>query len=288
MISEQIPQEVLELIQAAEEEQAQQLAAAEYKQAAEKQERFEKNAKEISDLLERVGHLIPDVLFPYLQLEGVSPSDYQVAWYERVLEFNVPGLAPIAMIFSINKDEEAVFESWMVAGVDTFEWDSETDLYKKAGFSFREGRYERKKADKTNLKQVLWAAKDCAKEKEERQIRLDQETVRYQIREEKRKQEDARQVAEEEALFKAIKNDPVAIQMLKAFILLRDERSIFEQRIEEMGEEMYGMENRWSRKAADLRRQADEAERRARDEQSRLQSDLDDAEAELKKAKRGW
>jgi len=55
-----------------------------------------------------------------------------------------------------------------------------------------------------------------------------------------------------------------------------------------MSDEMYGMEDRWSRKAADLRRQADEYQRHAEDEKSRLQSDLDDAESKLKNAKRGW
>lgn len=288
MSSELIPQDIQALIQIAEEERDQERVAAEYKQAAEKKDILEKYAKEIKELLEKVQHLIPDVLFPYLELEDINPSDYEVAWYERVLEFNVPGLAPIAMVFNIDKEDEATFESWMLAGVDTFEWDSETDLYKKAGFSFRHGRYERQKADKTNIRQVLWAAKDCAREKEERQIQLDKDTIRYLKKQERQQQEKSLQVAEEEALFNALIKDPVAIHMLKAFVLLRDERSMFEQRIEEMDGEMMSMEDRWSRKASDLRRQADEAERRARDEQSRLQNDLDDAESKLKKVQRGY
>jgi hypothetical protein len=95
-------------------------------------------------------------------------------------------------------------------------------------------------------------------------------------------------VAEETALFNAIKDDPIAIHMLKAFVLLCDERNAFEQRINEMDEFMFGIEERWSRRAADLRRQAEDIERRAQDEQYRLQSDLDDAESKLKKAQRGW
>ena len=40
--------------------------------------------------------------------------------------------------------------------------------------------------------------------------------------------------------------------------------------------------------AAQPLRAADDDERRARDEQSRLQSDLEDAEAKLKTVQRGW
>jgi hypothetical protein len=54
---------------------------------------------------------------------------------------------------------------------------------------------------------------------------------------------------------------------------------------------MYSMEEHWSRTAANLRRQADEAEHRAADEKSRLESELYDTEEKLKKAERqnrGW
>ena len=116
-----------------------------------------------------------------------------------------------------------------------------------------------------------------------------EEKISQKIDEEK-EQKRAAELAEEEALLQALKNDPVAIHMLKAFVLLRDERGAFEQRLEEMGEEVYSIENHYSRKAADLRRQADEAERRASEKESSLrslQNDLDDAEEKLKKAQRG-
>ena len=76
--------------------------------------------------------------------------------------------------------------------------------------------------------------------------------------------------------------------MLKAFVFLRDERSTFEQRLQDADETMSSIENRWSNRAEELRRQADDADRRAEDERRRLQDDLDDAEAKLKKAERGW
>jgi len=103
-----------------------------------------------------------------------------------------------------------------------------------------------------------------------------------------REQEQAKEQAEEQALFDAIKDDPIAIHMLKAFVFLRDERSTFEQRLYDADEKMASIENRWSRRAEELRRQADDADRRAEDECRRLQDDLDDAEAKLRKAERGW
>lgn len=104
--------------------------------------------------------------------------------------------------------------------------------------------------------------------------------------------EDRKARTEEQALLDAIKDDPILVQLIKTFILVREERSRFESRIYEADETMYSMEERWSRRAADLRRQADDAQRRADDEKYRLQSDLDDAEEQLKKAKQqaqhGW
>jgi hypothetical protein len=97
-----------------------------------------------------------------------------------------------------------------------------------------------------------------------------------------------RQKSEEQALFDAIKSDAIAVNLLKAFVLLRDERSHFETRLQEADETMYSIEDRWTRKATELRRQADEFQRRAEDERHRLESDLDDAEAKLKKVERGW
>jgi hypothetical protein len=140
---------------------------------------------------------------------------------------------------------------------------------------------------------VKWeAAKEEALHRYNQQEASDQETeARRAEMILARDARDAQEKAEELALFDAIKEDAVALNMLKAFVLLRDERSHFEQRLSDADETMYSMENRWSRRAAELRNQAEDAERRAQDEKSRLQSDLDDAEDKLKKAERaarGW
>lgn len=283
-------QEILALISIAEEEQATQQEQNEADALAEAEKATEALVEQAKQLFEKVKHLIPDVILPYLLVDGRVPGHGDSNWWEKSLEFHIPGLAPIAMFFAgvIREDEQPKLSYWLVAGVCDLDWDQKTDICKTAGFSFESEFSYKAKAGETNLRQVLLAAKIAFENKEDRQIELDQSIVRHHKRMEKREQEEARVISEEQALFEVIKNDPIAIHMLKAFILLRDERSAFEQRLEEMGEEMYGMENRWSRKAEELRHQAEYAERRARDEQSRLQSDLDDAEAKLKKAERGW
>lgn len=103
-----------------------------------------------------------------------------------------------------------------------------------------------------------------------------------------RAEQKAHEKAEEAALLDSLKSDPIALHLLKAFVLLRTERSHFDEQLSEIDEAMCSIENHWSRRAEELRRQADEAERRADDDRLRMQSDLDDAESKLKKAQRGW
>jgi hypothetical protein len=283
------PQEIIALIQCAEEEEEKQQAEAEALETTKAVEVRKEREAETTLLLDKVKHLIPDVLFPYLVF-GERTGGRNEAWYEKTLEFQVPGLAPIAMVFTgvIRDDEEPKLAHWIVAGVSESDWDEDADLCKKAVFSLDNNHADGAPAKETNIRKVLWVAKKSFEDKESRQIELDQAIVRKHKRNEMRAQKEAKKISEEQALFDAIKNDPVAVHMLKAFILLRDERSAFEQRLEEMGDEMYGMENRWSYKAAELRRQADDAQRRANDELRRLENDLDDAESKLKKVQRGW
>jgi hypothetical protein len=115
-----------------------------------------------------------------------------------------------------------------------------------------------------------------------------------QLREQNRNADQAIQMqareTEEKALFEAFENDPVAIQLLKAFLMIRQERNMFEERISNADETLCSVEERWSRKAADLRRQANDAERHANLEHEHarnLEDEKDDIEKRLKKAERG-
>jgi hypothetical protein len=105
------------------------------------------------------------------------------------------------------------------------------------------------------------------------------------IRDELKHQEEQR---EEQVLLDILQHDPVAMAMLKAFVLIHQERSSLTAQIDDANNSLYSMEEHWSRKAVELRRQAEEAQRHAEEERWRLQSDLDDAESKLKKAQRGW
>lgn len=284
-----IPEEIKFMIESFERAKAIEQDAKELAELVKAKKIKEDSETQLRELLEKVEHLIPAFIFPYLIPS--FESDLNIEWWKRMLVFHVPGLAPIAMFFTgiIRDDEKPKVDSWCVAGVADLDWDEDIDLCRTAGFSF--STIDKVDADISNIYELLWVAKKSFEDKEVRQIELDQAIVRYHKRIEKQEKEKAHQVSEEQALFDAIKNDPIAIHMLKAFILLRDERSAFEQRLEEMGEEMYSIENHYSRKAADLRRQADEAERRASEKESNLrslQNDLDDTEEKLKKAQRGW
>lgn len=291
-MSNQIPEEVITLIGAYEEAQRIEKENKEREQQRLTEETNAKGKAIVDGWIEKAFQNIPKWLRQYYVSEASNFDFHRViqGWdheKDMVLSFNIPGLAQIQF--------------------RNGEWRSETSGWNR-GYEDAEPyiHFGRDCYWRSSLEATLVVAKGVMQEHQNNLIQYEAEQARYfkqaaedaqleeqigkKIQEEKEKQMEAEQ-AEEDALFQALKNDPVAIHMLKAFVLLRDERSTFEQRLDEMGEEMYSIENHYSRKAADLRRQADEAERRAREEQSRLQSlqsDLDDAEAKLKKVQRGW
>jgi hypothetical protein len=223
-----------------------------------------------------------------------NPSDW--------LYFQVPGLARI--LFA----PQAKDNPWKYQNAhpgETRYWEGET-IYVEPSLSFSDRQYgwtddveyALGMAQKNMKDYQQYVAEyearqeeieqDEASRRNEKQEAVARETdleAKYQAEQEAKERQEQ---AEEAALFDAIKNDPIAIHMLKAFVLLRDERNNFEQRLENADEAIYSIENRWSRRAEELRRQADDAERRAEDDRRRLQDDLDDAEAKIKKANRGW
>lgn len=284
------PTEIIQLIGLADDElkeRAEQLAQKEY--LAQEKARLARQ-RDTEAFCVNVLSIMPDVIRPYLFITDVDIHDekYCLHWSERALEFHVPGLAPFLAVFSIEKDlpNGVSFDGWKIPTVVETDWDEGTDMCLEASYSFRN-----QSVFEDEIKYVLRAALQVAFEREETQNRLNSKHASHIFNNSRRKAEEAAieksRLAEETALLNSIKDDPIAIHLLKAFVLLREERGAFERRIEEMDDQMYGMEDRWSRKAADLRRQADDVERRARDEQSRLQNDLDDAEAKLRKAQRG-
>lgn len=113
-----------------------------------------------------------------------------------------------------------------------------------------------------------WVTKqeEIAREAEQRKVLIQDQEVRGAEKAARREQEQAKEKAEEQALFDAIKDDPVALNMLKTFVLIHEERGSFRDQLENADWALYNMEERHARRAEELRRQADEIERRAEDE----------------------
>ena len=200
------------------------------------------------------------------------------------LEFHIPGLAPI----EFRKGD------WRSAQASTSWREYGPDLPK---LEFNNSSYWRSDLEYTLIEaeQELQSFAQLQKEYQEKmageQRYAEQSTRREEEAKSKRAAEQTIRETEERELFNVFKDDPVAIQLLKAFMMINQERTTFNSQIEDANESMYSMEEGWSRKAADLRRQADDAQRRAEEERDRvssLQSDLDDIENKLKKAQRGW
>lgn len=202
------------------------------------------------------------------------------------LVFRIPGLAPIQ--FEPNR--------WRSAGV-YFKHNYEYGDSDKPTLAFTNGSYWRTDLEFTlgeaemnfnefsakmaEYNQKLEDAQICAEQQEERDADANARHVTEQAASE----------SEERILFNLFKDDPVAISLMKAFLMINQERTTFNTQLEDANETMYSIEQRWTHRAEDLRRQAEHAQRMAdeeRDRVSSLQSDLDDAEGKLKKAQRGW
>lgn len=283
-MNNQIPEEVAVLISKYEEARRIEREDKEREQQRKTEELNAKGKAIVDGWIEKA----PEWLHQYYVSEATNLDYYRVVqgWdheKELTLTFKIPGLAQIQYMDGEWRSESNGWnrgyedsEPYIHFGRDTY-WRSSLESTLLVAKGVMESHQD-------NLSQYeVEQARFFKRITEEAQM---EERVTQRIEEEKEQKQAAEQ-AEEAALLQALRNDPVAIHMLKAFVLLRDERSTFEQRLEEMGEEMYSIENHYSRKAAVLRRQAEDFERKARDEQYRLQSDLEDAEAELKKMKRG-
>lgn len=212
------------------------------------------------------------------------------------LEFHIPGLAPIQFEREKTKGTENFSNLWRSAEMH-FEHSYDYGYSDKPTLTFTNGCYWR-----TDLEFTLSEAEVNFSEFSARMAEYDQKLKDAQIRAEQEEErevkanarhaaEQAARDSEERILFNLFKDDPVAINLMKAFMMINQERTTFNAQLEDASETMYSIEQRWSHRAEDLRRQAEHAQRMAdeeRDRVSSLQSDLDDVEGKLKKAQRGW
>jgi hypothetical protein len=246
---------------------------------------------------------VPEFLHQYLSGTDDQPDYYRIGkgWEtpRDWLHFEIPGLAQI--MFAPNA-KQSPWKYQTASPYDShYSYDGET-TYSEPSLSFSDSQYgwmddldyalagaeaELKKYQKYleewTVKQAEIAkASDLRRHEAELRERRDAEAAAQ------REVETAREKMEEQALFDVIKNDPVVMHLVKAFILVMDERRDFNAQLEGANESAYFMEERYSNRLAELRQQNEAAERNAQYEKDRLQSDLDDAESKLKKAERGW
>jgi hypothetical protein len=215
------PQEILGLIQWAEEEIGRKTSLLETERVLENQSKKHKDKQEAEALYKSV--TIPDVIRPFVVIENTRDVEkYERYFNERILEFQIPGLAPIAMIFTEERTNDYLFKCWLIAGVSACEdWNEMNEKYMQFGFTW--GRWEsaefRKEAE---LYDVLHKAKQVADQLPIRQLALDGEFERKQKQAAEREQKESDTKDELLGLFISIKNDPVAVQLLKAFVLIKN------------------------------------------------------------------
>ncbi len=97
--------------------------------------------------------------------------------------------------------------------------------------------------------------------------------------------------AENERLVVALRSDPVMLSLVETFLLIRQDRAQLEAQVQDAYGHLGSMEERLTRRAADLRERAQEAERMAEEERNRaldLESDLSKAKKKIKETERGW
>jgi len=299
----QVPSEIAEIIEA-----KRQLLLEERRQKEEKEQRERQEFEAVGrtrydEYIQSSMLKVPEYLRQYVVPTEEVPDFYRIGkgWNtpNDWLYFQVPGLAKI--LFAPNAKDEA----WKYQTAHPYEqrygYDGDV-INVEPSLNFSDGQYDwtddldyalgcahaELQRHQKHLEEYAAKQDEISEETKQRAVLAKAREAKDAFEAAQLEQEQAKEKAEEQALFDVIKDDPVAVHMLKAFVLLRDERSSFREQLENADWAMYNMEERHARRAEELRRQANEIERNAEYERSRLQGDLDDAEAKLKKEKRGW
>jgi hypothetical protein len=231
--------------------------------------------------------VVPDEVKPYyvrpLYNQQGDELFKKIKKYSHVkdfsLVFEVPGLAPLVLnakniwgTMSACKDDndEPVWGDWYnaIQRAETLDAVYAMALEEKRAF------------EKIKARSAEMSARWEAREAEQREL--------DQAREIERTQKAEQQKSEVERLLDDLKNDRIAMQLVKAFWAIQQEKSFYIEQIGELDSGLQSMEERWSRKASELRRMATEAERRAEEERSRASDLEDDLSKAEKKIKRGW
>lgn len=291
--NEVIPFEVLAIIAAEEKRRADEKAEQELQVEIKRQEYIERGRALFDEWTIKRKEYLPPWALEYVSvscdeeaLEHAGKYDRRDDGIEAYFGLLIPGLAPIKMVLT-NSSGQKIAE-FIVPSQRRDEFNDEKPRY------FWGGNWS---TETLSLNYALLVAKQEAEKLEAAVANYDnfqkeqeaRNAERSQREEERNKQlaEQKSQTAqaekdEVEKLLTVLHSDPVAMNLIKAFIAIRQERSIYEEQISQTNDALYSMEERWSRRTSELRRQAEDADRRAAEEHSRA-DDLQDDLARVKK-----
>jgi hypothetical protein len=228
-------------------------------------------------------------LFPKMLHRYIAKARTEEQWRLRNILFHVPGLSPFWAEYQWNREQEHyIFQRILVTGIfdgDPQEsprylsnWGQKFDI---AGLpkALAYARNEYLKYESISQKRAERLLENRRSERDSARRNRENENKAIKAEEQRR--------SEEQVLFDSVKSDPVAIQLLKAILLIREERITFTEQLENAESWAETSERRMAEKLRLAKEDVDRAHRDADDERRRkedLQDELDKAE---KKAKRG-
>jgi len=219
----------------------------------------------------------------------------------------VPGLAPVQVVFDELYEKQAghsvfALTRYIIPGIDV-KIDYDDGQACEVAWNFHNGHectsldealvsaklrqleYDERMAE---LERVNQTRAERAQERELRQAEREQHQAEAEARaEQERETEAVRQLREEQLLLDMLKDDPVAVTLLKLFVDMQAEREHWLARIDGLEEASAWSEERHNEHLARIREEARTYERQAReaDERARdLDSELDEAKRKAKKA----
>jgi hypothetical protein len=195
------------------------------------------------------------------------------------LQIRIPGLAPIEF-----NPEKEIYKSYNA---------DQDGTWSEPVYRFRDNNWYQDPAPAlvdarrafVQIGELQASYEALKKVREEEQLRVQEEDSLQEqktIEAAQRKSDDARLLVDQ------LDQDPVAIFLLKGFLAIQRERREYLLQIEGANDSLSAMEERYSRKAADLRRQLKDAEQETEDERRRKEDLRDELDKVEKKAKRGW
>jgi hypothetical protein len=290
MDTQQIPVNIATIIAIKEQEMKNEELAKEQRAEKEKLERIEEGRKKLRTHIDLMLERVPEWLRPFEATFGSVDHEYLETigrgWgnvQALQIRFLIPGLAPIAYTGDL----------WSVAiarySVDTCpEWgflpgsriDPETALVIAAKHQreFQQALEQHEAWKKSNYEVYL-----CEQESDENIIRGDLPEAQEALQQEAERDET-------QALFAEIKDDPLAVLMIKLYLGIQQERRMYDQLLEEADEALASVRMRNLSNAEDMRRRVVDMERRLEEERSRandLENDLAKAN-KAQRANRGW